>query len=54
MLGGDESNMPMSLGHLDDVILPNTPSGTGEYRNNSIYWDPVCIGTHFVLEKIII
>ena len=24
------------------------------YRNNSIYWDPVCIGTPFVLEKIII
>ena len=21
------------------------------YRNNSIYWDPVCIGTPFVLEK---
>ena len=25
-----------------------------QYRNNSIYWDPVCIGTPFVLEKIII
>ena len=24
------------------------------YRNNSIYLDPVCIGTSFVLEKIII
>ena len=24
------------------------------YHNNSIYWDPVCIGTPFVLEKIII
>ena len=24
------------------------------YRHNSIYWDPVCIGTPFVLEKIII
>ena len=24
------------------------------YCNYSIYWDPVCIGTPFVLEKIII
>ena len=25
-----------------------------DYRNNSIYWDPVCIGTPFILKKIII
>ena len=24
------------------------------YRNNSIYWDTVCIGTHSFLKKIII
>ena len=28
--------------------------GSHIYRNNSIYWDPVCIGTPIVLEKIII
>ena len=26
----------------------------GIYRNNSIYWDPVCIGTPSILKKIII